>query len=123
MTYGEKVFHTLMSLAEDMQEVNVYMKDKKYTEANKHLTSILEKYPSTFLSRYKNLISEMIGRTVEEYRDYLSKPVKFYPYTEIIDPPEERVQLPAIHSTERAELVKYEPLSPTYLCYVKDETV
>lgn len=123
MTYGEKVYENLMSLAEDMQEVNVFINDKNYPEANKRLSAIFLKYPESFLVRYRKLIHQMVGKTVEEYRDYLSKSVKFYPYTTLIEPSDEHPQLPAIISTERTELVTYKPLSPTYLCIVKDETV
>lgn len=100
----------LFQLNKDLEPVRELINEKKYEDANKLCASILEGLPKDFLFRWNRIISMMLDMTQEEFTEWSKTPHKHYPYSHMIEPNDEKPQLPAVIATEPYEIKEYNPI-------------
>lgn len=102
----------LHNLNKDMNQVRDLIKEKKYQEACKTCNDLLFALPGNFANRYRSIITKMLDMTEEEFNEYMSRPFKFYPYSQV-ERTETPPKLPAIIATERYDVIEYIPINNT----------
>lgn len=103
-------FNLLIKLENDMQPVRDLIREKKFCEANKICSDLLNKQYGSFVVRFRKLIEPMTYLDPDEYMEWLTQKKVHYPYSTIITSENITPKLPVIIASERIVVQDYEPI-------------
>lgn len=103
-------FNLLIKLENDMQPVRDLIRERKFCEANRLCSDLLNKQYGSFVARFRKLIAPMAYLDPDEYMEWLTQKKKYYLYDMSIPSENNNPQkLPAVIASERIVLQDYEP--------------